>query len=90
MASDRIAVDAPPVDAKVTVTEYVDQWTATTLEASDRKQTTKRLYAGLAKTHLAPPPLGTFGLDRLKPSHVDALIIRLRAEGKSGSTVRQV
>jgi len=89
-AADRVAVDAPPVDSKISLAAYVDRWSATTLAASDRKQTTKRLYAGLARTHLSPAPLGTQGLDRLKPSHVDAMILQLRADGKSGSTIRQV
>lgn len=89
-ALDRLQVDAPPVDAKVTLAAYVERWITTTLEASDRKQTTKRLYAGLARTHLSPAPLGTNGLGKLKPSHVDALILRLRRDGKAGSTIRQV
>lgn len=74
----------------MTLAAYIDRWAATTLPASDRKQTMKRLYTGLARTHLSPAPLGTLGLDRLKPSHVDAMILRLRADGKSGSTIRQV
>jgi len=74
----------------MTLAAYIDRWAATTLPASDRKQTTKRLYTGLARTHLSPAPLGTLGLDRLKSSHVDAMMLRLRADGKSGSTIRQV
>ncbi len=89
-ARARLDVDAPPVDSKMTLAAYIDRWAATTLAASDRKQTTKRLYAGLARTHLSPAPMGTHGLDKLKPSHVDALILRLRAAGKSTSTIRQV
>lgn len=36
-ATERLAVDAPAVDSRVTLAAYVDRWVATTLAASDRK-----------------------------------------------------
>ena len=45
--------------------------------ASDRKDSTKELYAGLARTHLKPAPPGTTPLDRLRPSDVEAFVHRL-------------
>lgn len=43
----------------------------------------------MARTHLVPAPLSTLPLDRLKASHVDALVLRLGTEGKAASTVRR-
>ncbi|MGB7146026.1 tyrosine-type recombinase/integrase [Mycobacterium sp.] len=37
-----------------------------------------------------PAPLGTTTLDRLRKSHIDGLIVRLRGKGLSDSTLRQV
>lgn len=92
MREKRTRVDAgqPVRDATVPLSEWVDRWVATTLAASDRKQTTKATYATLAKVHIANGPLGTLTLDRVKPSDIDALTMHLRAKGKASSTVRQV
>ncbi len=89
-ARRRVEAGAPVQDARVTVGLYVEHWIGTTLAASDRKETTKVLYAGLARTHLVPAPLGAITLDRLKPSDVEALVYRKRQDGKASSTVRQV
>jgi len=89
-ARDRLDGGAPVRDAKVTLAVYVEQWIATTLAASDRKGSTKQLYAGLARTHLCPAPLGALPLDRLRASDVEALVHRKRRDGKAGSTVRQI
>lgn len=89
-ARQRLDAGAPVRDAKTTLADYVDHWTKTTLAASDRKESTKVLYAGLAKTHLKPAPLGTTPLDRLRASDVEAFVHAKRQEGKASSTVRQV
>jgi len=89
-ARERLDGGAPVRDAKVTLAVYVEQWIATTLAASDRKGSTKQLYAGLARTHLCPAPLGALPLDRLRASDVEALVHRKRRDGKAGSTVRQI
>jgi integrase len=52
---------------------------ATTLAASDRKESTRSLYRSLATKHLIPEPFGALCLDKLKPSDVEALVLRLRA-----------
>ena len=89
-ARERLDGGAPVRDARMTLAAYVEHWIATTLAASDRRGSTKELYAGLARTHLCPAPLGTLTLDRLRASDVEALVHRKRAEGKSASTVRQI
>ena len=89
-ARERLDGGAPVRDARMTLAAYVEHWIATTLAASDRRGSTKELYAGLARTHLCPAPLGTLTLDRLRASDVEALVHRKREEGKATSTVRQI
>jgi integrase len=78
-ASDRLEEGQPVADSKATVVQWLTQWTATTLAASDRKESTRSLYRSLAAKHLTPEPFGALRLDRLKPSDVEALVLRLRA-----------
>ncbi len=59
---------------------------AAALAASDRKATTKTMYAGMARKHIAGSRLGALPLDKLKPMHVEAWIVGLRAKGLSEST----
>ncbi|MCW2608732.1 MAG: integrase family protein [Frankiales bacterium] len=87
---DRLGQGAPARDAKVTVEAWVEQWVTTALAASDRKGSTKELYAGLARTHLSPAPFGLMTLDRLRPSDVEALLLAKRDDGKASSTVRAI
>lgn len=86
----RIEEGQPPKDAAVTVADWMERWRTTALEASDRKPTTKALYAGLSRTHLETGDIGAKRLDKLRPSDVEALVVRLRKAGLSESTVRQV
>lgn len=78
-ASDRLEEGQPVADSKATVVQWLTHWTATTLAASDRKESTRSLYRSLAAKHLMPEPFGALRLDRLKPSDVEALVLRLRA-----------
>lgn len=48
------------------------------------------LYRTLARKHLSPAALGTTSLDRLRKTDIDGLIVKLRKQGLSDSTVRQV
>lgn len=89
-ARQRLESGAPPRDSSRTVADWLAHWRTTTLAASDRKQTTRTLYGGLAGKHLEPEPFGATPLDRLRPSHVEGLILALREKGLSDSTVRQV
>lgn len=97
-ARDRLDAGAPVKDATRTVGDWLKQWRATTLGASDRKESTRVLYANLSRCHLEPAPFGAIRLDRLKPSDIDALVLSMRAKTKgdparralSDSTIRQV
>jgi integrase len=89
-ARDRIKDEAPVRDSSQRLSDWLAHWYDTALEASSRKQSTKALYRTLATKHLSPAPLGTTPLDKLRKTHVDALVVRLRKQGLSDSTVRQV
>ena len=89
-ARDRIKAQAPVRDSSQQLADWVTHWSETSLEASSRKQSTKALYRTLARKHLCPAPLGCTPLDKLRKSHIDGLIVKLRKQGLSDSTVRQV
>ena len=89
-ARDRIKVEAPVRDSTLRLYQWIEHWSATSLEASSRKPSTKQLYRLLARKHLCPAPLGTTPLDRLRKSDVDGLLVKLRRGGLSSSSVRQV
>ncbi|VEG55662.1 phage integrase family protein [Mycolicibacterium aurum] len=83
-ARERVDAGAPVKDASTTVADWLAHWRATTLAASDRKETTRSLYTTLSKVHLEPAPFGATPLDKLRPSDVEALVLRLRAKTKPG------
>lgn len=87
-ARARVEGAKPVVDARTALADWIDEWSATTLEASSRKPATKALYRMIARVHLSPGPLGATPLAAIRPQHVDALTIRLRERGLSDSTIR--
>ena len=89
-AMQRLDEGAPVKDAKATAGAFLEQWRATSLEASSRASSTKATYATLSKKHLEPGPFGAITLDRLRPSDVERLILALRGKKLSESTVRQI
>ncbi|OBG91255.1 integrase [Mycobacterium sp. E136] len=97
-ARERLDAGAPVRDATRTVADWLAQWRATTLAASNRKEATRELYANLSRCHLERAPFGAIRLDRLRPSDVEALILAMRAKTKgdpprralSDSTIRNV
>ena len=88
-ARQRLDAGAPVNDATMTLASWLEEWIGKALEASDRKRATKDLYAGMARSHLVPL-LGGTTLDRLRPSDVEALIVRKREAGLSPSTIRTI
>lgn len=89
-ARERLSAGAPVRDAARTVGDWLSRWRATTLVVSDRKESTRALYATLCRKHLEPLPFGAITLDRLRPSDIEALVLALRAKELSDSTIRQV
>jgi integrase len=82
-ARDRLDAGATVKDSKRTLADWLAHWRATTLAASDRKESTRELYAHLSRRHLEPEPFGAIRLDKLKPSDVEALVLAMRARTKS-------
>jgi len=78
----------PPRDVRKTVGTFAAEWLGSTLEVSDRKDSTKQLYASLAKSHIVSDRLGTIPLDQLTPRRIEAWVSALRASGLSASTIR--
>lgn len=88
MVRDRLRAHLPAKDRKVTLAAFTTAWMASTLAACDRKETSKVLYAGLARKHVVGSAIGLTPLDRLKPSHVEAWTVELRKRQLSESTIR--
>lgn len=75
--------------AKALLSAVVASWIATTLAASDRKPSTKATYATLLRSQVLTDDIASKALADLRPSHVEALTVRMKAKGCSPSTIRQ-
>lgn len=84
----RLRAELPARDARVALSAYVTGWLDSTLAASDRKASTKSLYATLARKHIVGSKMAALTLDRVKASHVEAWTVELARKGLSPSTVR--
>ncbi|MDT5413037.1 MAG: hypothetical protein QOG14_5257 [Mycobacterium sp.] len=83
-ARERITEGAPVRDATRSVGDWLAHWRATSLAASDRKESTQALYATLCRGHLEATPFGLIRLDRLRPSNIEALVLAMRVKTKPG------
>ncbi|SOX53807.1 site-specific integrase [Mycobacterium ahvazicum] len=88
-ARERLDNGVAVKDSKRTVANWLAHWRATTLAASDRKESTRELYANLCRRHLEPEPFGAIRLDKLRPSDIEALILAMRAKTKPGKRTQQ-
>ena len=77
-------------DASATFGSFARRWVAASLGASDRKASTKSLYAGLTRTHIIDSDLGKTQMKALRPSTVERFVSQLRAKGLAPSSVRQI
>lgn len=85
----RLEEGRPAADARLLLADYVERWIETTLAASDRKESTKRWYATMARGHVAGSSLGKLSLSRVTPSKVEGWRLELRkGGGLSESSVR--
>jgi len=90
-AQQRLDSGAPPKDSTRTIGAWVAHWRETALKASSRKPGTKANYADMARGHIEPAPFGATTLDKLRPTHIEKLIVQLRDDdGLSDSTIRNV
>ncbi|MFT4010887.1 MAG: site-specific integrase [Nocardioidaceae bacterium] len=87
---DRIEAGKPIRDGAQPFGEYAVAWIDLTLKVSDRKPSTKALYAGLTRRHIVPSNLGKTPVGRLRARHVEQFVQDMRGRGLSESTVRQV
>ena len=88
-ARKRLDIGAAVRDFKRPLADWLAYWRVTTLAASDRKESTKELYANLCRRHLEPEPFGAIRLDKLKPSNIEALVLAMRAKTKPGKATEQ-
>lgn len=90
-AKERLAADAPVTDSTMTLASWLQRWRETTLRASSRAASTKRLYSDLSRLHLEPAPFGAVQLSRLRANDIEAHLLRLQEEsGLSASTTRSI
>src|SRR5690348_4771547 len=73
---------APVKDATRTVADWCSHWLKTSLNASDRRATTKSQYETLLRTHVIDAPIGAVPLDKLKPSDIEGWQASLRDDDK--------
>jgi integrase len=78
----------PAKDRKITLGEFTAEWIDSSLEASDRKATTKNLYGTMARTHIIGAKIGAKPLDKLRPSHIDAWTVELKGRELAESSIR--
>lgn len=86
-ARRRLEAGAPVRDASRTLSDWLTEWRATHLLASDRARATKLLYDGLTKRYV-DPQIGTIPLDRLRPADVTRVLLGMEEAGRSASTRR--
>lgn len=84
----RIDANQPAKDKRVTLGAFTREWVASTLAVSDRKASTRSMYASLARHHIVDRPIGGVTLDRLTPRRVEAWVGELREAGLAESTIR--
>jgi integrase len=84
----RLTEGLPARDKRTTLETFTLEWIASALAASDRKATTKVMYAGVARVHIVGSHIGGLALDKVRPMHVEGWIVGLRGKGLAESTVR--
>ncbi len=88
-ARKRVNAGMPARDTAVTIANLATLWLEAGLAASDRKATTKSLYASMTRNQILPSALGRKPVREVKPRDVEAWTASLKGSGLSPSTVRQ-
>lgn len=86
----RIEAGQPAKDARVTMSVWMSEWKKVQLEARPLKASTKATYKTLSRLHIESDPIARIALDKLRPSDIDRLIVRLRKKRLGESTIRQI
>ena len=84
----RLELGQPARDTTDTVGAFALEWITTALAASERKASTKAMYATLSRNHIASSALGGMPLGKATPRAVEGWLVELRARGLAESTVR--
>jgi hypothetical protein len=84
----RLELGQPAIDTTDTVGTFALEWITTALAASERKASTKAMYATLTRNHIASSALGGMPLGKATPRAVEGWLVELRARGLAESTVR--
>ena len=85
-ARERLAAGAPVKDASTTVGDWLSHWRATTLAASDRKESTRALYRTAVAQHLQPAPFGATTTRQATAVGCRGAVFAMRAKTKAGPT----
>ena len=85
---ERLRANLPARDRKVTLGAFAAEWIDSTLAASDRKASTKAMYATMTRQHIIGSRIGGRPLDKLRPSHIEAWKVELEQRRLSESTIR--
>jgi hypothetical protein len=88
-AQERIALGAPVRDASRSFGDWLSEWRATFLAASDRAPSTKALYGGLLERH-ARPQLDQVPLARITPADLTRVLLAMEKVGRAASTRRNL
>src|SRR5699024_848046 len=86
---ERVDAGGPPKDDGAPFGQYAAEWVKTTLEVSDRKPSTKALYARLTRLHSVVTALGRTPISKIQPTTVERFITEIRGRDLAQSTVRQ-
>ena len=79
----RVDAGAAARDAAALFGTFATRWLESSLPASNRKSTTKLLYAGLTRNHIIGSDLGQLPMKNLRPASVERFVTQLRAKGHS-------
>jgi integrase len=81
---ERVDNGAPANDAKMALAAWMARWRETTLAVSNRKESTRSLYASLSCKHIESGVIGSVSLAKLRPSDIEKLILQMREATKPG------
>jgi integrase len=86
---ERVDNGAPANDDKMALAAWMARWRETTLAASDRKESTRSLYASLSRKHIEDGVISPVPLAKLRPSDVEKLILDMRSQMKPGKRTEE-
>lgn len=86
-ARARVKGGGPVRDATRTLADWLNEWTATYLELSDRAESTKIMHGGYCRAWIVPT-IGQVPLGSLTVNDINRMLLKMKAAGKAESTRR--